>query len=117
MDTVGDKPIQWWLDRLAARLARHRLNRNLSQIELAEKAGVSPRTLSRLENGEATQFENFLRVLCALELESGLDILVPEVAQSPVQRLDRSGRVRERASGRRKKTGDESESWTWGDES
>lgn len=117
MDSTGDKPVQWWLDRLAGRLARHRLNRNLSQTELAAKAGVSPRTLSRLENGEATQFENFLRVLCALDLEPGLDALVPELPQSPVQRLDRAGRVRERASGRRKKTGDEPPTWTWGDES
>jgi hypothetical protein len=55
--------------------------------------------------------------LIALGLEEGLDKLVPEVPDSPIQQLERSGRTRKRASGKRKQAPAASESWSWGDES
>ena len=70
------------LVELGRRIVRHRLNRDLTQAELAEAAGISRRTLARLEGGEPTQLENFLRVLAALGLAQGLDQLVPELPES-----------------------------------
>jgi transcriptional regulator with XRE-family HTH domain len=116
MSGIARQPLQILLDRLGERLAKHRLNRNLTQAELARVAGISPRTLIRLENGEPTQLENFLRAVIALGLEEGLDRLVPEVPDSPIQQLRRSGRTRQRATGRRKATPDEAGQWSWGDE-
>jgi len=109
------QPIQFWLDRLSRRLVQHRLNKNQTQVELARSAGVSPRTLARLEKAEPTQLENFLRVLCALGLQEGLDRLVPEVPESPIQQLDRSGRRRRRASGKRRSDATVEPPWSWGD--
>jgi transcriptional regulator with XRE-family HTH domain len=117
MSGVPSQPIRLWLDRLSKRMVRHRLNRNLTQDELARAAGISRRTLARLENGEPTQLENFLRTLIALELEDGLERLVPDVPQSPIQQLERSGRTRKRATGRRKARSEQSEPWSWNDES
>jgi transcriptional regulator with XRE-family HTH domain len=117
MNESTAKPIQFWLERLSDRIVRHRLNRNLTQAELAELAGISLRTLARLEKGEPTQFENFLRVVVALGLEPGLDRLVPDVPRSPIQQLERAGRERRRATGRRKKRDESSKPWTWGEES
>ena len=117
MTELSKQPIQRWLDQLSRRLVRHRLNRNLTQHELARAAGISRRTLARLENAEPTQLENFLRVLIALGLEEGLDRLVPDVPASPIQRLERSGRIRRRATGRRGSPRDAREPWTWSDES
>ena len=111
------RPIRHWLDRLSERLVQHRLNRNLTQDELARSAGISRRTLARLENGEPTQFENFLRTLIALGLEDGLERLVPDVPQSPLQQLGRSSRTRKRATGRRKARAEPSASWSWDDDS
>jgi len=104
-----------WLALLGERLARHRLNQNLSQAELAERAGVSVRTASRLENGEATQLDSFLRVLIALGLDGGLERLVPDVPASPIQQLERGGKRRRRASGTRSKRADAAQPWQWGD--
>lgn len=124
-----DRPLASRLGQLGERLTRHRLNRNLTRTELAELAGVSARTLARLEAGQSTQLENFLRVLTALGLGEGLDQLVPEVPESPIQQLERSGRPRKRATGRRRTSPhksltietkgpaeDTSDAWTWADE-
>lgn len=125
----AEGPLQSQLDRLGQRLARHRLNRNLTQAELSEAAGISTRTLARLEGGAPTQLENFLRVLTALGLGEGLDRLVPDVPESPIQQLERSGRTRKRATGRRASSRmtrpsetkgpaeDTSDAWTWADDS
>jgi len=52
------------LQELGRRIARLRLERNLSQAQLAEQAGISKRTLEGLEAGAAaTQLSLFLRVL------------------------------------------------------
>lgn len=107
-------PVQRWIERLSRRLARHRLNRNLTQDELARSAGISRRTLARLEAGEAVQLESFLRVLTALDLEDGLERLVPDVPDSPIQLVKRAGKRRQRATGRRETRDRPAKPWTWG---
>lgn len=64
------------LEAIGKRIARHRLDQNLTQAQLSEEAGVSKRTLVRLESGESTQVTNLLRVLRALGLLN-LDSIVP----------------------------------------
>lgn len=64
------------LEAIGQRIARHRLDQNLTQAQLSEEAGVSKRTLVRLESGESTQVTNLLRVLRALGLLN-LDSIVP----------------------------------------
>ena len=54
------------LAELGDRLAQYRLNRNLTQDQLAREAGVSKRTVVRLENGQSSQMTNLVRVLRAL---------------------------------------------------
>ena len=90
------------LAELGRRLAAVRLARNLTQAALAEQAGISLRTLSRLENGEvATQLSSLIRVSRALGLVGGFEALVPPPLPSPLDQLDREGRQRQRASGER----------------
>ena len=102
------------LAELGDRLAQHRLNRNLTQDQLAREAGVSKRTIVRLENGQSSQVTNLLRVLRALGLLGDLDALVPArwLARS---RLSRPRPERRRASPASKKPKPSSE-WTWGDD-
>ncbi len=105
------------LDRLGSRLAAQRLALNLTQADVAEQAGVSKRTVERLESGgTATQLSTFLRVCRVLGLQGRLDQLVPEPASSPVAQLRQQRHTRKRASGQsdsaepatRKTTG-----WDW----
>lgn len=115
MKILHNSPDAAALLELGQRLTRARLDRNLTQADLAREAGVSKRTVERLEAGESTQLANLLRVLRALDLLGRLDALVPESSPSPVEQLRLEGRQRERA--RRATTRAGAGSWTWGDES
>ena len=104
------------LRELGSRLSGTRLEQNLTQEALAEGAGVSKRTIERLESGEvATQLSGFLRVCRALGIVDRLDLLVPEPVPSPMALLKLQRRKRQRASG--KKAGDAHEPWRWGEQS
>lgn len=108
------------LGELGRRLAAKRLDRCLTQAELASQAGVSKRTLERLEAGDSTQLTSLIRVLRALELVTGLNRLVPAPLPSPIDALklkgkSRSERKRARPGKRREREGKKT-SWTWGDE-
>lgn len=105
------------LKELGERLTGARLERNLTQAALAEQAGVSKRTVERLESGEvATQLSGFLRVCRALGLVQRFDALVPAAVASPITQLKLQGRKRQRASGRKVALG-EPKKWTWGEPS
>lgn len=108
------------LESLGRRIAETRLTRDLTQAELAKEAGVSKRTLIRLEGGESTQLTNLIRVLRALGLTGNLDALVPPPAPSPLKQLQSEEKQRKRASGRSGATGstpsEGDEAWTWGDD-
>lgn len=103
------------LSELGGRLAQVRLDRNLTQAQLAEQAGVSKRTVERLESGSvATQLSGFIRVCRVLDVIERFDMLVPEPVPSPVEQLKLRGRKRQRASARRV-TKVSSKKWHWGD--
>ena len=103
------------MQALGRRLARHRLNRNLTQAALAAEAGVSKLTVHRIEQGHSLQAVNLIRILRALGLLDNLDAVVPEPAISPIQQVRMRGRVRQRASSRSGKP-EPSTEWSWGDE-
>lgn len=104
------------LAELGRRLADARLARNLTQAELAEQAGVSKRTVERLEAGAvATQLSGFLRVCRILGLVERFESLVPEAGPGPIERLKQQRQKRRRAS-RNKTPPGKSKAWTWGDE-
>lgn len=89
------------LSELGGRLARMRLEKNLTQAQLAERAGVSKRTVERLERGDvAPQMSGFIRVCRALELVERFELLVPEPVMSPMLQLRLGGKRRRRASKR-----------------
>ena len=104
------------LSELGGRLARVRLERNLTQAQLAEQAGVSKRTVERLESGGvATQLSGFIRVCRVLDVIERFDVLVPEPVPSPIEQLKLGGRKRRRASAT-KAMKPTSKKWKWGDE-
>jgi transcriptional regulator with XRE-family HTH domain len=104
------------LGELGLRLSRWRLERNLSQTQLGEQAGLGRRTLQRLEAGEAVQLSSFIRVLRVLDLIDALDRLIPEPTPSPLERLKVAGRERKRARPRKADPSDtQAGPWRWGD--
>ena len=104
------------LVEIGHRLGQLRLNQNKTQAQFAEEAGVSKRTIERLESGQSVQLANFIRVCRQLDLLKRLDALIPPPVPSPLAQVKLQGKVRRRAR-QRKLTSDVAESWTWGDES
>ncbi len=101
---------------IGERLARVRLDRDLTQAELADKAGVGLRTLQRLEKGSAApQLTMFIRILRALDMVEHFELLVPEPVPSPMQQLKFQGRLRQRASGKDHNVAEAKGGWTWGE--
>jgi transcriptional regulator with XRE-family HTH domain len=89
------------LAELGRRLARHRIERNWTQAELAAEAGVGQATVQRAEWGESVQMTSMIKLLRTLELLGGLDLAIPESIDLPIARLEREQRkLRRRASGR-----------------
>jgi transcriptional regulator with XRE-family HTH domain len=104
------------LTELGERLAKVRLERNLTQTQLAEQAGVSKSTVQRLESGGvATQLSGFIRVCRVLDLIERFELLLPEPVPGPVAQLKRRGRKRQRASTARA-VPPPPKKWQWGDE-
>lgn len=105
------------LAEIGRRLARTRLERNLTQAQLAHEAGLAPLTVLRLERGEAVRLPSLIRVLRALDLLDVLDRLIPEPAPSPIELVKLEGRRRQRASGARAHPRPTAKAaWHWGDE-
>jgi transcriptional regulator with XRE-family HTH domain len=89
------------LAELGARIARRRLEMQLTQAAVAEQAGIAKRTLERMEAGQASQLATLVRVLRVLDAASGLDSVIPESGTRPMDLLKRKGKARKRASGQR----------------
>ncbi len=100
---------------IGERMARRRLTRQMTQAELADEAGVSKRTIERIEAGASAQTLNLIRVMRVLDLLPGLDKLLPNAEPSPMDLLKLKGKIRKRAAPRR--SADRAgEKWEWGDD-
>jgi transcriptional regulator with XRE-family HTH domain len=98
---------------LCKRLESIRLSRNITQIQLAKEAGVSLRTIGRLEKGQGVSVDTFIRILTALGIQQNLEALLPDPTVRPVERVGIGGGERKRA--RPDLHGDERAMWSWGD--
>jgi transcriptional regulator with XRE-family HTH domain len=82
---------------MGSRVRDERLRRNLTQRTLAERAGVSRLTVTRLESGAPVTTVNFLAVLVALNRGGDLDgVLQPPRAQTIEQFVDEARPTRQR---------------------
>lgn len=79
--------------------ARHaRLLQNLTQAELAARAGISPGAVRKLESGGQTTLATFVRVAFALGAASDFErLLVPQVASIAQMEREASAASRQRA--------------------
>jgi transcriptional regulator with XRE-family HTH domain len=86
------------LSDLGRKLKQHRLNQNLSSGELAERSGVSVRTITGFERGEKNiSLLNLIELLRALKLISNLSELLPELPTiSPLKLIELEKKKRKR---------------------
>jgi transcriptional regulator with XRE-family HTH domain len=111
-DVLSDEAV---LAELGERIARRRIDLQLTQAEVADQAGISKRTLERIESGEASQLPSVVRVLRVLGWLPRLEQAFPESGPGPMELLERRGKARQRVSTRRRSKPAASP-WTWDDE-
>lgn len=104
------------LSEIGKRIARYRLDKQLTQAALAEQAGVSKRTVERVEAGASVQLTTVIRILRVLELLQGIDNMISEPPTRPMDLLKHKGKVRQRATSIHGKAKNPAK-WSWGDES
>lgn len=102
------------LGELGRRIAHRRVEADLTQEALAREAGISKRTVERLEAGASVQLTSLVRVLRTLNLLGNLETLLPEALPGPMELLER-GKRRERARPRTSKRANK-QRWEWGDD-
>ncbi|MCB9252943.1 MAG: helix-turn-helix transcriptional regulator [Flavobacteriales bacterium] len=76
---------------LGLRFKQQRLNHRLTTRELAQKSGVSMRTINGFERGEKNlSINNLIELMRALQLTENLKELIPEVPMfSPLEIMER----------------------------
>ena len=97
---------------LCKRLENIRLSRNITQAQLSEEAGVSLRTIGRLEKGQGVSLDTFIRIMMALNIQQNLEALLPDPTVRPIERVGMGAGERKRA--RPTKSIDKLPTWSWG---
>ena len=97
------------LNELGSRLAKVRKQQGFTQTRLAEAAGVGVATLRRIEAGQDSQMESWLKLMKALGRIAAVDALLPENFKSPMAEAKSANK---QSKGRVADAG-----FRWGDES
>ena len=84
-------------EQLGERLRQARLNADLTQAEVASRAGLSRRTVLNAEKGQV-QLENLVAILAAMGMVNQLNMFLPVQEISPIQLAKLKGQQRQRAS-------------------
>lgn len=114
MKIHGDENNEFILKELGKRIQETRIATRLSQKDFSDIAGLSVGSISRIESGQSTTMENFLKVLRALDLLQGLDLLIPEQEIKPSDLLDAGGKRWKRVTSARKADNNDT-TWEWGE--
>ena len=109
MKIEGLTPEPEILKELGLRLARMRKQQGYSQTRLADEAGVGVATIRRIEAGQDSQLESWIKILKPLNMIASVDALLPENFASPMAQVMSDQK-------NRRKSKRESAGIVWGDE-
>jgi len=97
---------------LGERVKTYRIDYPMTQKELADKSGVSVRSIQNFEHGEDIQLSNLIKITKALGLGDNISMLVPDVSKKPSMYLEKTKKkVRVRKAVKTEET-----IFKWGDE-
>lgn len=94
------------------RIKQYRVNAGVSQKDLENESGVSVRSISRLEQGASVQLESLIKILSALNLESNIELLIPDQTKRPSFYLKDKDKPKQRVRKKEENNG----AFKWGDE-
>jgi putative transcriptional regulator len=89
-------------EELGNRLKQARLNVDLTQAEVASRAGLNRRTILNAEKGKV-QLENLVAILVSMDMTDQLNMFIPVQEMSPIQLAKLKGKERQRASKSKKR--------------
>lgn len=97
---------------IGKRIKQYRVNAGVSQKDLENESGVSVRSISRLEQGASVQLESLIKILSALNLESNIELLIPDQTKRPSFYLKDNDKPKQRVRKKEENNG----TFKWGDE-
>ena len=89
-------------EELGNRLKQARLKADLTQAEVASRAGLNRRTILNAEKGKV-QLEKLVAILISMDMADQLNLFLPVQEISPIQLAKLKGRERQRASKSKKR--------------
>jgi transcriptional regulator with XRE-family HTH domain len=95
---------------LARRFKAYRISLNLTQLDVANKSGVSLGAVKSFERTGSISLDSLIKLLKALSLLENIDALIPDLGIDAVALYD-LGHQRQRARKKKKAT-----TMPWGDE-
>ncbi len=102
------------VNNISERIRNYRIAYPLTQAQLAERSGVSLRSIQLFENGADIRWNNLVKILSALNLDDNIQMLVPDVTERPSYHVKQND-IRKRVSKKQVKKS-QKESFTWGDD-
>jgi transcriptional regulator with XRE-family HTH domain len=91
------------IEELCKSFKQMRLNKNISQEELAARSGINRITISRLESGKAINLLTMVQLFRALDQLELLHNLIIQPEISPLMVMEQQLKLRKKASSPRKK--------------
>ncbi len=107
---------QGYLKELSKRAKAYRISAGMTQSDLADASGVSLRTIQYFENGRDIKLDSFIKLIMAMGLDANLEMLIPDVENSPIRLLEKEKRGQKSRQRVRKKRDNVDRGFKWGDE-
>ena len=101
-------------EELIRKFKEYRIDYPLTQKELADKTGVSLRSIARFESGEDITLSTFIKLMGGLDLTENLVNTIPDQSRRPSAFLYKE-KKRQRAVPK-KQRGKNNKKFKWGDE-
>jgi transcriptional regulator with XRE-family HTH domain len=99
------------LEELGMRLRSARLESNMTREALASKIDLSVDTVRNAETGRNVSLESLIKIMRGLGRLADLQTVLEDAGPSPVELAKSRGRLRQRASGSRRKS--TAGKWQW----
>ncbi|WP_051638645.1 helix-turn-helix transcriptional regulator [Butyrivibrio sp. NC2002] len=93
-----------YIAEIKRKIKQCRIKLEMTQKELADKSGVSLRSIQRFENGEEISFANFIKIIYAVGLIDNVNDAIPDMEKGSSVLLERE-RHAEKKRVRKKKNG------------